>query len=101
MLIKLVYLFHIKIKAPDSIDMWKIREAMSLEELKTKWDELRKNLISFIEDQYPRFGKHLAFRHPFAGRMTMYQMLIFMNDHMNHHQKQMRKILQRTGAANE
>ena len=99
MLIKMVYLFHIKIKAPDSIDMWKITETMSLEELIMKWDELRKNLISFIEDQYPRFGKHLAFRHPFAGRMTMYQMLIFMNDHMNHHQKQMRRILQRTSAA--
>ena len=93
MLIKMVYLFHIKIKAPDGIDMWKITEKMSIEELKMKWDELRKNLISFIENQYPRFGKHLAFRHPFAGRMTMYQMLIFMNDHMNHHQKQMQRIL--------
>lgn len=98
MLIKMVYLFHIKIKAPDSIDMWKIKETMTLEELKMKWDELRKNLIAFLEAQYPRFGKHLVFRHPFAGRMTMYQMLIFMNDHMDHHQKQMRRILHRVGA---
>jgi len=97
-LIKMVFLFRIKIKAPGAIDMWKITDTVSLEELKIKWDELRKNLISFIEKEYPRFGKHLAFRHPFAGRMTMYQMLIFMNDHMNHHQKQMRRILHRISA---
>jgi len=99
LLIKMVYLFHIKIKAPDSIDMWKIAETMPVDEMKLKWDSLRKDLISFIEDQYQRFGKHLAFRHPFAGRMTMFQMLIFMNDHMTHHQKQMRRILRRIEAA--
>jgi hypothetical protein len=27
--------------------------------------------------------------------MTMHQMLIFMNDHIGHHQKQMQKILRR------
>jgi len=94
-LIKLVYLFHFKIKAPDSINMWKISEVMTQEELKAKWDELRKELISFVEKNEPAFGRHLAFRHPFAGRMTMHQMLIFMNDHMRHHQKQMQKILNR------
>jgi hypothetical protein len=36
-LIKLVYLFHYKIKAPDSINMWKISEVMTQEELKAKW----------------------------------------------------------------
>jgi len=96
-LIKLVYLFHYKIKAPDSINMWKVSEWMTREELAVKWEILRKDLIAFMEKNEPAFGKHLAFRHPFAGRMTMHQMLIFMNDHMHHHQKQMQKILQRIG----
>jgi uncharacterized damage-inducible protein DinB len=95
LMIKLVYLFGIKIKAPDSINMWKANEVMTREELKSNWDALRVELISFIEKNEPAFGRHLAFRHPFAGRMTMHQMLIFMNDHISHHQKQMQKILRR------
>jgi uncharacterized damage-inducible protein DinB len=92
-MIKLVYLFHIKIKAPESINMWKVDMAMPYAELKLKWDELRRELISFIEQHEPAFGSHLAFRHPFAGRMTMRQMLIFMNDHLHHHQNRSRKPL--------
>lgn len=92
-LIKLVYFFEFKIKAPDSINMWKVNELMTFEDLKVKWGELRKELIAFIEKNEPAFGKYLAFRHPFAGRMTMYQMLIFMNDHLRHHELQIQKIL--------
>lgn len=94
-LIKLVFATGYKIKAPESIDMWKITNVMPYEELKSKWDELRRELISFIVNKEPEFGSHLAFRHPFAGRMTMHQMLIFINDHLAHHQKQMQKILRR------
>ena len=93
--IKLVYLFHYKIKAPESINMWKVGIAIPYEELKLKWDELRQELISFIEQQEPVFGRHLAFNHPFAGRMTMHQMLIFMNDHIRHHQGQIMRIQQK------
>jgi len=91
-MIKLVYLFHFKIKAPESINMWKAGMTMPYEELKLKWDELRRELISFIEQHEPAFGSHLAFNHPFAGRMTMHQMLIFMNDHIRHHQGQIKRI---------
>src|SRR5690242_6029867 len=64
-LIKLVCLFHYKIKAPDSINIWKVSEVMTQAELKAKCDELRKELISFFEKNEPAFGRHLAFRHPF------------------------------------
>jgi uncharacterized damage-inducible protein DinB len=94
-MIKLAYLFHFKIKAPESINMWKVGMAMPFEELKLKWDELRREMISYIEQQEPVFGHHLAFRHPFAGRMTMHQMLIFMNDHIRHHQAQINRIQQK------
>lgn len=93
LLIKLVFLGKIKIKAPASIDMWKIDEVFPINELNEKWSSVRAELISFIEKNQPQFSHHLVFRHVFAGRMTMQQMLIFMNDHMAHHQKQINRIL--------
>jgi len=92
LLIKLVFFTHYKIKAPESIDTSKVESNLPFEELKIKWEMLREELISFIEKNHAVFGNHLAFRHPFAGRMTMYQMLIFINDHIRHHQRQIRQI---------
>lgn len=92
LLIKLVFLTRFKVKAPASIDMWQVEKIFSPTALKTNWDDLRKELKAFIDQHQPVFGRHLAFRHPFAGRMTMYQMLIFFNDHIRHHQRQIRKI---------
>jgi uncharacterized damage-inducible protein DinB len=93
LLIKLVFFTHFKIKAPESIDTSKIENLLPYDELKIKWETLRQELISFIEKNDSAFGRHLAFRHPFAGRMTMHQMLIFMNDHLRHHQHQMKRLL--------
>jgi hypothetical protein len=95
LLIKLVFFLHIRVKAPVSIDSWKVMEVLPTHELKDKWDDLRHELISFVEVNQPAFGKHLAFRHPYAGRLTMYQMFIFMNDHLRHHQQQIWRTLQR------
>ncbi len=92
LLVKLVFLTRFKIKAPDSLDMRKFSQPMPLDELDTKWNELHREFLSFLEMHLPAFGKHLVFRHPFAGRMTMYQMLIFINDHIRHHQHQITRI---------
>ena len=102
LLIKLVFLSGYKVKAPASIDMWKIEEVLNPVDLKKKWDDLRKELGAFYDEKEPVFRKHLAFRHPFAGRMTMYQVLIFFNDHFRHHLKQINRIrmkLEKTSSA--
>ena len=92
-LIRFVYVTGYKIKAPEMIDMWKIQEVLGLEELNEQWTALRKEMFLFIEANFPAFGSHLAFRHPFAGRMTFYQMLLFFNTHVHHHQRQLKRIL--------
>lgn len=97
-LIRLVYLTGYKVKAPETIDMWKIQEVLSLEELNEKWTGLRKEMFLFIESKFPAFGTHLTFRHPFAGRMTFYQMLLFFNAHVHNHQKQLKRILKQLHA---
>ena len=50
-------------------------------------------MITLIEKHQEAFGSHMVYRHPFAGRMTMHQMLIFLNDHMAHHIKQINRIV--------
>ncbi len=82
-----------KAKAPKTINMWEDQVVLSSTELESEWTSLRSEMKSFIRQHYPSFSSHLAYRHPFAGRMTMHQMLIFFNDHMKHHIRQMDKIL--------
>ena len=92
-LIKLVFGTGYKWNAPETIDMRHQQPVLSPEELRLKWPLQRQEMISFIESHMPSFGSHLAYRHPYAGRMTMHQMLIFLNDHLGHHMKQIERIL--------
>jgi hypothetical protein len=82
-----------KAKAPKAINMWEQQAILSVDDLDHNWSALRKELITFIEHHQADFGRHLVYRHPYAGRLTMHQMLIFFNDHMAHHLKQIERIM--------
>jgi uncharacterized damage-inducible protein DinB len=92
-LLKFVLWSPYKRKAPQNINMWENQTILSREELDMNWSALRKDLITFIDQHQPAFGSHMVYRHPYAGRMTMHQMLIFFNDHMEHHMRQIDKII--------
>lgn len=94
-LTKLTLRLPYKVKAPESINMWGDQAILSPDELHLKWNTLRPDLIIFLQSNEPAFRSHLAYKHPFAGRMTMYQMMIFLNDHMAHHLRQINRILQK------
>ncbi len=91
-LVKLILNTPKKVKAPPPIDMWTQTEILDPESLKIKWNELHQELSGYIGEHFSRFGSHLVFNHPFAGRMTMRQMLMFFCDHMDHHIRQMKRI---------
>jgi len=91
-LIKLVLWTSYKRKAPVNINMWEQQTILSQADLEQHWSSLRAEMITLIEKHQPAFGSHMVYRHPFAGRMTMRQMLIFFNDHMAHHIKQINRI---------
>ena len=93
LLIKLVLWTRYKRKAPKAINMWEQQTILSMAELDQQWRILRIELYAFIEKHQLSFGTHLAYNHPFAGRMTMHQMLIFLNDHLEHHLKQVDRII--------
>lgn len=92
-----IILTSTKAKAPKQINMWEDQEVLLPEQLDQKWSELRIELFDFIREKYPQFRNHLVYNHPFAGRLSMKQMLIFFNDHINHHTKQVRRILKEIG----
>ena len=92
-LIKLVLWSGYKRKAPVNINMWEQQPILSQADLEQQWSKLRADMITLIEKHQEAFGSHMVYRHPFAGRMTMHQMLIFFNDHMAHHMKQINLII--------
>lgn len=92
-LIKLVLWSGYKRKAPVNINMWDQQPILSQADLEQQWSKLRADMITLIEKHQGAFGSHMVYRHPFAGRMTMHQMLIFFNDHMAHHMKQINRIV--------
>jgi len=92
MMLKFSFYSPIRFKAPPAINMWAEQPLLSQTEIIEKWKANRKALIDFIKSNHPLFGSHLVYKHPFVGRMTMYQMLIFFNDHMNRHLKQIERI---------
>jgi uncharacterized damage-inducible protein DinB len=94
-LVKFTLWTKVKVKAPDKINMWGEQEVLSPEELDQKWNLVRTEMQSVISQNLPRFGSHLVYNHPFAGRMTMGQMLIFINHHFSHHLRQVRRILKK------
>ena len=97
-LIKLVFATSWRRKAPKNINMWGDQPIFSKSELEAKWNALRAETILFLLAHADKFGRHLAYRHPFAGRMTMRQMLIFFNDHLMNHTRQVNRILRSIGA---
>ncbi|MEO6130984.1 MAG: DinB family protein [Saprospiraceae bacterium] len=82
-----------KVRAPASIDMWAEKEVLIPDELDARWNSVRTELSALIAEHENKFGNHLVFNHPFAGRMTMRQMLIFFNHHLAHHLRQINRVL--------
>ena len=96
-LYKAVLASVIKVKAPKNISMWEGQEVMPLHELIQKWNDLRKELFTFVSEEYPHFPHHLVFNHPFAGRLTFRQTLMFFGDHIDHHRRQLKRIIRQIG----
>ncbi len=94
---KIILTGIVKSKAPKQINMWGDQEVLQPDMLDQKWSDLRLELFGFIREKYPQFKNDLVFKHPFAGRLSMRQMLIFFNDHIAHHTRQVRRIIRVIG----
>ena len=90
-LIKFVLISPIKIKAPKGVD--NVPEVTTIEHIQ---QGVKKNLQALEEfiNRYPvELNQKAIFKHPLAGRINLYQTIQFLNDHLMHHDRQIRQII--------
>lgn len=68
---------------------------IALHDLRAPWDELRRKLHALLERVTPEMLRLPLYRHPVAGLLTVAQMLIFMYEHFDHHEQQIKGIIKR------
>lgn len=94
-LLKWTLISPLKFKAPPTINMRNAQPVLAVEELVAQWKMLREELLELLDQHEEQFRGRLLYKHPFAGRMTLNQMLIFFQDHLVHHTRQLKRILRR------
>jgi hypothetical protein len=93
--VKMVFLYLImisplKFKAPKVVSEPENRD---LESSFEEWGKIRKSIREFVEE-YPESNLNKAiFKHPFIGRISLESTLWFFKMHIEHHQKQIDRLL--------
>lgn len=91
LMIKWVLISPVKIKAPGILN--NVPELTDMETISMGVNKNLADLQNFI-DTYPETLKKKAiFKHPFAGRLNLLQTIKFLDDHLSHHDKQIRQII--------
>lgn len=66
--------------------------AQSYENMVAYWDKLRNDYLEFLNDLDVNYHNRLIFKHPFAGRINLFQTIEFLNNHIVHHVHQIKRI---------
>lgn len=82
-----------RFRAPEGVKPSETESLPPLPVLLEQWSEVRRDFRDFLE-QFPQGQENkLVFRHPVAGRLTLFHTLSFMKDHLSRHLKQIRRRL--------
>ncbi|MBX2817593.1 MAG: DinB family protein [Saprospiraceae bacterium] len=85
----------IKITSPTAVGASAFPEnPTTASELET-WTQLRSDIRDYLTNVEEKWLDKLVYKHPFAGRLTLGQMLVFFDEHLTRHQKQLRNRLPR------
>lgn len=82
-----------KRKAPAVVNETVFPEKSNLAEVMDTWRSRRKELQAFLAEQPDEAFTVEAYRHPFAGRMSLLGMLQFFDAHFDRHRKQIRRTI--------
>lgn len=93
LVLKWILYSPIKFKSPPQINMRSDQTVLGLSELQIEWKALRMELRDILEQHEEHFRNRLPYKQPYAGRMTFNQMLVFFEDHLAHHTRQIQRIL--------
>jgi uncharacterized damage-inducible protein DinB len=88
-------------EALDSTKKWKAPSVLpdpmderKLEDMITYWHGLRQKFRHFVESLDAEFYERQVFRHPYAGRLNLFQTLSFLEKHITHHTFQIERIVE-------
>lgn len=79
-------------KAPNVI-VESTPEALSVEEIITRWNKSRSDLKQFLESINEKHSRRLIFKHPVGGMLNAEQAMKFMYEHIHHHLPQINRLL--------
>lgn len=94
-LIILIALLKSKIRVKAPIMLKQPSNVLVFHDLCMTWFNTRKSLKDFIESVPDHLANRAIYKHPFMGRFTLNEMLLFFDAHMKHHEHQIDRILKK------
>lgn len=83
---------RMKFKAPKIVALSEDMDVGSYEEVKSRWDNIRKELRYFVDKLDHKASKKMLFKHPMAGKFNVEQLLNFIFTHVQHHTYQIDRL---------
>lgn len=83
----------IKFKAPKAVGSEALPESSSLEDVMNRWRANRASLREYLAGLPQEYFKKSIYRHPFAGLLSLSEMLDFFELHFRRHLKQIKRTL--------
>lgn len=90
-ILKIAFILPLKYKAPKVLR--NVPENLDFPDLSNTWKKNRVALGELISALPEKTGHRNIYRHPYAGRFNLYQMLTFFQDHFDRHRRQVLRIL--------
>lgn len=66
--------------------------AQSFDNMLIYWEDLREKYRSFLDALDPAYYERTIYKHPFSGRLNLYQTIGFLTNHLIHHGYQLARI---------
>lgn len=90
LLLKLALRSGRKFKAPAVVA--EVPESIRLHKLRQQWDTTRYKLEDVLNEVPAHLMDKCLFKHPYVGPLSITQTLSFLQDHFNHHERQIQQI---------
>ena len=89
--LNLVLRLPFRLSAPQRVS--EFPENLDWVELKNRWVNVRNGMKERLETVPEEINDKLIYKHPSAGRLTLYQMLTFFRTHIERHEDQILKLI--------
>jgi hypothetical protein len=84
--------FPFRLSAPQRVS--EFPEDLEWKDIKNRWSQVREGIKNRLDTVPEEFKDRLVYKHPSAGRLTIYQMLSFFKIHISRHEKQIGRLIQ-------